>query len=578
MKLRTKFFLIFSTLAVIPLLIITIFSYQHYINTTYDRMNEFSDNLFHNAVSEANTSLSSLSQAVNFLTFYGNEGDDSIISTLKKFSSEDKSYTAYDVWAASHYCDSIFQNLMVSNENIQGIYIFTPTNEIFSNSDLRSSVLRTGYDPRQKKWYNDTIDLNGKYYISTITSYDMFTDSSDSIYLARSIEDIYTHRFLGVILIDCKPEILNLDNVNSMPDFTLITISNKKTGVTLYSNIDRLNKDFAKSTQKILTEQLVLSPLELTAVFDYSALYREFNMTTVLLITIAVICGVGVIILAYLVSTNLVSPIEHLSRKMSEQHSSHLSFSSKFLNRTDEIGTLYNEYNSMVDELNASIKKDYEDKLISLDAQMRSLEAQINSHFLFNTLESINSLAELDDDERISTMVQALGNMFRYSIKTQSELVSVSDELKHVSDYVSIQQIRFNNKFTLKVDIPEYMLGLKVLKLILQPLVENALYHGLNYCTTGDQITIIGTVDESYLYLTVSDNGVGMSPEDLSQLQNKMMESSSFTELGHRTKQSIGLKNIHTRIELYYGKGYGLTISSRKNEGTSIQITLPRLS
>ena len=262
---------------------------------------------------------------------------------------------------------------------------------------------------------------------------------------------------------------------------------------------------------------------------------------------------------------------------MAKQDGRHLSASSQYLNRTDEIGTLYNEYNNMIEELNSSIKRDYQDKLIALDAQMKSLEARINSHFLFNTLESINSIAEIEDNERIATMSLALGNMFRYSIKTPSELVTIEDELKNVHDYVCIQQIRFDHKFSVAVNIPQEMYQQKVLKLILQPLVENGLYHGLNYCTAGDTITIHGRIEDAYIYLNVDDNGKGMSPETLQSLNERLLKEATFTELGHRTKHSIGLKNIQTRIELYYGRGYGLTVTSRENMGTQIQIKIPVL-
>ena len=208
---------------------------------------------------------------------------------------------------------------------------------------------------------------------------------------------------------------------------------------------------------------------------------------------------------------------------------------------------------------------------------MKSLEAQINSHFLYNTLESINSIAELEEVESISTMALALGDMFRYSIKTQSELVTVADELKHVRDYVSIQRIRFENKFDLKLEIPEEMYSYKVLKLILQPLVENSFYHGLQYCRCGSFIKIRGWHDDRFLYLSVSDDGAGMTKEQKEELEKTLMEPARFTELGQRNKQSIGVKNIHTRIVLYYGEGYGLHIDSEPGMGTTMTIKLPVL-
>jgi two-component system sensor histidine kinase YesM len=249
----------------------------------------------------------------------------------------------------------------------------------------------------------------------------------------------------------------------------------------------------------------------------------------------------------------------------------------KYLMRTDEIGVLYNEYNRMIEELNTFIKNEYQNKLITLDSQMKSLEAQINSHFLYNTLESINSIAEIEEVESISTMSLALGNMFRYSIKTQSELVTIQDELNHVNDYIAIQKIRFDNKFSLITDIPEGMNELKVLKLIMQPIIENALYHGLNYCNFGSLIKIHGYINDSNIFIEICDDGKGMTEEQVLVLENSFKETAQFTELGHRNKQSIGLKNIHTRIALYYGQGYGLSVHSAMNEGTIITIKLPLL-
>ncbi|WP_395028403.1 sensor histidine kinase, partial [Robinsoniella sp.] len=126
-------------------------------------------------------------------------------------------------------------------------------------------------------------------------------------------------------------------------------------------------------------------------------------------------------------------------------------------------------------------------------------------------------------------------------------------------------------------NIPEEMLELQVLKLILQPLVENAFYHGLNYCQYGSFIKIESWMESSFLYFSVSDDGVGMDETQLNQLNLDLKQKAEFTELGHRNKQSIGIKNIHTRIRLYYGDEYGLQIQSQKESGTSILIKLPKL-
>lgn len=576
MKLRTRFFLIFSILAVIPLLILTEYSYVRYRDITYERMDELSENLFQNAVTQTNNMLSTVQTSISYLTFYSNENDYSVIENLRPYAEEDPQLTAYDTFRTTQHLNGVFQNIMASYDYITGIYIFTPSDVTFSCSQS-SNILSSRYSPKGKNWYENTLAQNGHFYVSAFMDPDMFIgEVEDAVYFSLSINDLYTNEFLGVILVSCDSNIFDLSTVNTMPETTLLYISSKETNYTLYSNIDELPESFSGTDAKIKKTDLAVDSLELTAAFDYDSLYAEFSLTGALFLVVAFTCILIFLVLAYVMTKNMIRPLEELSTTMSRQGKD-LSFYSPYMNRTDEIGTLYNEYSNMLEELNASIKRDYQDKLNILDAQMKSLEARINSHFLFNTLESINSMAEIDENEDIATMSLALGNMFRYAIKTPSEIVTLQDEINHVKDYVSIQAIRFSNKFTLTLDIPDELYQQKVLKLILQPLVENSFYHGLNYCTAGDNITIQAKRDSSILYITVSDNGQGMTQEVLDELRAKLSEEASFTELGHRNKQGIGLKNIHSRIELYYGRGYGLSITSTPGEGTSITIKIPVL-
>ena len=558
MKLRTKIFLAFSILATVPLLLFTAFCYQRYTQTTYERMDVISSHLFENAQNAANNTLDTIRQTAGTFNFYYNDGT-SIISDLKKFNDSDSPPDTYAYFKMSQSFKRTCQNLLYSDQDIYGIYIFTPSGYIFDCTNGENGSIQSNYDFQNADWYQDTLDLDGALYVSGNAVHDCFTGNRQTIFFSQCLKDIYTHEVVGVLMLDCNSRMLDLSAVNTMPDVTLLTIDNTDTNDVLYTNYDELPAGFVNDGGNVQRTELNLSPLRLTMVMDYTNLAKEFNVTAVLIIIICAVCITGYIIFAYIISRYMVRPVEHLSHKMSSQSGHTLIQSTRYLNRTDEIGTLYNEYNAMVESLNAAVKQDYQDKLVLLDAQM------------------INSIAELEDNETIATMSLALGNMFRYTLKTQSELVTVQDELGHVNDYVTIQRIRFDNRFHLELDIPAEYLNNKVLKLILQPLVENALYHGLNYCTTGDIITIRAYTDNNSLIIDVHDNGQGMDIETLTKLQNSLSEEASFTELGHRNKQSIGLKNIHSRIELYYGKGYGLTVTSSQGEWTNVQIRLPIL-
>ncbi len=576
LKLHTKVFAIFTIIAILPLLVLTYFAYSRYVKSVHQHMDEISSHLFENAQESINSSLNTIRQAAGMFTLYPGSGF-SVIDLLEPFSDPEEGYDAYKVLEANQELKFMCQSVFYTYNYINSIYIITPSGAILGHSIGKNGDIRLNYDPSNEEWYGQTLALDGKIYVSDLAVHDMFSGEKSSVFFSQRLKDIYTHEFLGVLVIDCDPAVFDLNLINTMPDITLLTLDNRDTGSVLYSNFSDFGGNFPQKNTTVMQEPLNMNPLQLTAVFDYDALFREFKMTGIVLLLIGAACVVGIILLAYVVSHNLVHPIEHLSRKMASQRGHKLLVSGRYLNRTDEIGTLYNEYNSMVEELNSSIKRDYHDKLIVLDAQMKSLEARINPHFLFNTLESINSMAELADNQQIATMSQALGNMFRYAIKTESELVSVQDELSHVLDYSSIQQIRFQDRFKLVVVMDDAFRQEKVLKLILQPLVENALYHGLGHCTKGDTITISGHVENNNLLICVKDNGQGIDEDQLAQIRERLQEEASFTELGRRTGHSIGLKNIHSRLELYYGRGYGLTVSSRLGEWTEVWIKVPAI-
>lgn len=575
MSLRKRFFFIFMLLSIIPILIISIYTYDRYMSLINSQTNQVAENITENAASTANITLSNIKHIAELFNFDAGS-QKSIVQELHKYTKRGEGYTTYDVFETNNNLKFICQNLIFNSSYINGIFVFTPSSEILGYGYGGNIDIRSGYSPVKDKWYKKTLGLQGGMYIDGISSKDYIIHSKPSITFSSALYDVYTKEFLGVLVIDCTPEVFDLSKVNTMPDTALLSI--EQGAQVLYSNIDTVPADFSYTKSLKFHRDLDLKGLSLTTVFNTEGLYREFGSTRVTLIAISIICAVIFVIISIILSSYLTKPIISLSRQMSLRGTGKPANDRHYLNRTDEIGVLYNEYHRMIEELEHYIKNELENKLITLDSQMKSLEAQINSHFLYNTLESINSIAEIEGIESISTMSLALGDMFRYSIKTTSELVTVADEIKHVKDYVSIQQIRFDNRFELRLPIAPEMYSYKILKLVLQPIVENALYHGLKYCSAGSYIEISGCLDRDSILLTVRDDGTGMTEERLTELRKSLKEKAEFTELGHRNKQSIGLKNIHTRIQLYYGEGYGMHIESTENQGTSITLRVPYLN
>lgn len=579
MKLRKKLFIILLFMALLPTVCITAVSYYRYQQTSQQQMQEYSENLFSKAVQQANSTLTELENATNLFSSYSS-GDYSLTQNLRPFSSENASPDELSVFRTQQNIRYLCQNIINTYDFIYGIYIFTPSGINFTYENTQNVRMKYSYTPENSDWYEKTLEYSGNLYISDISVHDdIFQSSETSFFISKSLYDIYASENLGILLINCDPSAVDLSPLNTIPEVTSLIIADTSRDEVIYSTpsdralpaLDEIKENAAYSMN------LGLPSLTLYTLVDYSRLWQEFSMTGIILIFISAACIVIGVILAFYFSKTVTKPIEHLSRKMSKQNGENLSPSTQYLDRTDEIGVLYNEYNSMIEALDTAIKTNYQNKLISLDAQMKSLEARINSHFLFNTLEAINSIASIEGSKRITTMAMSLGNMFRYAIKTQSELVTLQDEIDHIMDYISIQQIRFSNRFAFRLSVPEQMRNLKVLKLILQPIVENSFSHGLQNCQYGHRIHVYGFLREDYFLIYIVDDGKGMFPEQLMELNESLLEEPEFKELGHRTNQSIGLKNINTRIELYYGKGYGLSVQSRYGTGTMIRIKLPCL-
>ncbi|WMJ89588.1 sensor histidine kinase [Anaerocolumna sp. MB42-C2] len=578
MKLNNKFLLIFITISVLPIVIITIFVYGRYTDLVNKQTIQVTNSIVDNAVEATKAHIDAVDGMTEIFQLYSNSSY-SVLDDIKKYR-EKGNYTVYDLWKSRNNMRFLCQHLLYSNNFVNGVFIFTPGGENIGYGWNNGIDIQNDYTPFEDSWYKKTLEKKGQLYISDLSKKAFILNSQRSISFSRALYDVYTKDFLGVLLIDCSPDVFDISSSNTLPGHALLTVS-KENGNILYTNIDSVKASFTnKKNNKninVIKNTLDNPALTVVAAIDMKPIYNEFNFTKFLIIGIATSCALIFIIISFFLSRSLTRPISALSDIMRNHKKHGLVTADKYLNLHNEIGVLYNEYNNMVEENNQFIKEQYHNKLITLDSQMKSLEAQINSHFLYNTLESINSIAEIEEIESISIISLALGNMLRYSINTESELVNIQDELKNVNDYMSIQKIRFDNRFEIIYEINESVLKLKILKLILQPLVENALYHGLNRCSIAGKVIISVNVKNEIIFIDITDTGMGMNEKQLREVQESLSKPILFTELGRREKQSIGLKNIHSRIELYYGIGYGLSVKSKEKEGTTIMIKLPVL-
>lgn len=275
-------------------------------------------------------------------------------------------------------------------------------------------------------------------------------------------------------------------------------------------------------------------------------------------------------IFAIIISKNISAPLKKLEKNMSEFGEGKLN-KRTVVDRADEIGHLQKSFNSMANHINGLLEKNEEENKLRRITELKVLEYQINPHFLYNTLDSINWMAQKNGQSDISTLTAALARFFRLGLSKGKEIYTLKDEMEHVQNYMIISKIRYKDSFEFVLDMDPSILEYKTVKIILQPLVENALKHGINKNDTKGIISLIGRKIEEDIVLKVVDNGKGMEQEQVEYLNE------SITEMKDVSAESsgFGLLNVCQRIKLNFGSNYGISIVSRLGEGTIVTIILP---
>uniref|UniRef100_UPI0006D54CFF sensor histidine kinase n=1 Tax=Paenibacillus dakarensis TaxID=1527293 RepID=UPI0006D54CFF len=238
----------------------------------------------------------------------------------------------------------------------------------------------------------------------------------------------------------------------------------------------------------------------------------------------------------------------------------------------DETDLLIDGFNRMSTQIKELLQQVETEQGRKKEAELQALVAQINPHFIYNSLESINSMAVLAGNKDISKMVISLGKLLRISISENQELISLSMELEHVRHYMNIQKFRFEERFDYEIHLPEHLKHYLTQKLIVQPIVENALYHAIEPMQESGMISIRVSESGEDLLIDVADNGPGFDPQTLLKLwQQEQSQMKKYRENG------VGLKNVHERLVLRFGSRYGIMICSSAGYGTTIRIRIPKI-
>ena len=303
---------------------------------------------------------------------------------------------------------------------------------------------------------------------------------------------------------------------------------------------------------------------------------REIELriqTTVMLLAVGVaIFTAGSLLVSAHLSRKITEPIRDMCRATEQVAGG--AFSVRFsLGSGDEIETLADSFNSMVTEISVLVEDIRKEQENLKDAELRLLQEQINPHFLYNTLDAIMWLIESDQKEQAVSMLSSLSLFFRTTLSKGHDWITVAEEESHIRSYLEIQKFRYADILDYEIRIPDSMKGFYLMKLMLQPIVENALYHGIKNKRGKGMIRVTGREEGEDLVFVVEDDGIGMMPEELERMRGLI--SGEVTE---EEPHGFGIANVAGRIRLHYGEAYGITAESTYGSGSKVSVRIPKIT
>ncbi|TVR01090.1 MAG: sensor histidine kinase [Spirochaetaceae bacterium] len=285
------------------------------------------------------------------------------------------------------------------------------------------------------------------------------------------------------------------------------------------------------------------------------------------------LCVVLALVMSVIVSHRLSRPILRLRSSMQAVERGDFDIAVD-VSSQNEIGDLARDFTIMVAQIKELMRRNADEQEQKRKSELMALQNQITPHFLYNTLDSVIWMAEGKQHANVVKTISALARMLRLSVSRGSELISIQDEIDHARNYLTIQKIRYRDKLDFSIEVDGEIMRLRTPKVILQPLVENAIYHGIKNKESGGRVTVTGSLHDGEVLLRVQDDGVGMSAERHDEVPVSAV--GVLTRIAAPPRRGrVGLRNVHERIQLYFGPKYGLSFESEQGAGTSVTVRLP---
>ena len=568
---KYKIMVICITVIILPVLVMTISSYysserllaQNYTNLLTDlakqtniRIDEFLKEI------EKITLLASNGLSDNLSATH--EGSFPIQDFLRE-GDEQNEIAAYN----------ILMNYIMMKDRVFSIYLYN----LNGGQDLFVSPnqpIDPDFKVANELWFKKFMHDNDRTITLTTRIDEQLENKILAVSHARKIHDVASGELLGVIVvsIDIKfIEIVNRNLQEGLRSRFMIVDENDKIVYNVNERlIGTLFRDNVRPPESL--NVVVTSPLSQQKWTTY--LYMPLDELTAdgkilghNLVTLSIVLVLFAAIISIFLSHVITTPIKKLLSNISLVEKGQFEQVEHIRSR-DEIGHLSVRFNKMSHELKRMVERMQQEEIEKAKAEMRALHDQIKPHFLYNTLGSVKWIASMQQADKIVEMTDALISMLRYATRSDGTLVTIREEIDNIANYVTIQNVRYYDCIQMKYEIEDRLLDYHMPKMILQPIVENAIFHGLAELEEDGVITIRIQPRGSNIVIEVCDNGIGMDQHTIQNFVEDKLEADKGT--------GIGLHNVQRRIQLHFGKAYGMQVASQIGEGTTFTILLPAIT
>lgn len=495
----------------------------------------------------------------------------SIIQNQLKIVNK-KSLNEYELQVIRKTIESELEADALYNKNIVSLSVISNKGEEFTVQKVAGREIQKAFTQEEIYKANGSAKWGG-------------VGTDHDINIARAILSLKTMKPLGYINIVCEKEYFN-DIVNSSANSYMsgTYVVNENGRIMCTNNLSYLGENFPIDLEEIKSSEIAYyNTIDSENTFCYFGETMDNGWTIVTTVSVNefdkeinqfklltfFICSITIIIaycICVIFSQQISKPTWELLDNIKQFGKGNFRYRVRITTK-DEIGQIGREYNNMADNIENLVNKVLRMEIEQKQAEIEFLKMQINPHFLYNTLDTISWMGSMGDNQDVSEMAIALGDLLRSTIKNDS-FITVQEELKSVRNYLFIQKYRFGDKINVVYDIQDETLDYIMPNFLLQPLIENAIIHGLEPKIEPGKLLVQVITDEHKLIFSIQDNGIGMTEDEI---QNLYKQCENMNE-----KQSIGMKNVYRRLQLYYGEACVFQIIGSKEEGMLVRFSIPQ--